>query len=117
MSLPHIKSPVTMGALIGHLDKVFPDVFPQMAQEGRVWEFQSPESPPLSVSVSYFSTLARGERGEAWLNAFRLDCDRESIYRTYAQLINHGRPRKVAWRRLNRQQKERAIELARAGLL
>ena len=117
MTLPHIKSPVTMGVLIGSMSKVFPNAFPQVAQNGHVWQFDSPEPPPLSVSVSYFSTLARGEWGEAWLNAFRLDCDRESIYRAYARLINNGRPRKVGWRRLNRQQKERAIELARAGLL
>lgn len=37
----------------------------------------------------------------------------EYIYRQYATLISHGKPRKVSWRRLNAEQRARAIELAR----
>lgn len=35
------------------------------------------------------------------------------IFRNYAALISHGKPRKVSWCRLNKEQRARALELAR----
>lgn len=36
-----------------------------------------------------------------------------SAHKKYAALINHGKPRKVSWRKLNLEQRSRALELAK----
>ena len=48
---------------------------------------------------------------------FMLLCEEDVVLRRYARLINHGRPRKLSWRKLTRQQGERAFELYGLGLL
>lgn len=64
-----------------------------------------------------FDPPLTGQSTEARLHELAVAFTRDEVFRRYAQTINHARPRKVSWRRLNRQQKDRAIELAKAGLL
>lgn len=52
---------------------------------------------------------------EVWVSAERArmlhDVIRAAAFRYYANLINHGRPRKISWRKLNRPQRQRALSL------
>lgn len=67
----------------------------------------------MMINVQIIMEDAAFRQGiEMVINTLRGIVNIPRIYRNYATLISHGKPRKVSWRRLNVEQRTRALELA-----
>jgi hypothetical protein len=98
--------PALLGKLAADVERMYPGIKMTITESGRtVWQLDSLIQPGdisawTDVSISFWPMP-----------------DMEDIYRRYAALINHKRPRKISWRRLNRRQRKRAVKLHESGRL